>query len=78
MKTFVWLDLNESVFVCVGQRLTWRHRLPSHTLSLLHRRHTAHASSLSLSILLAFSDIIAAGLQKLLQEYGNCLYLCMP
>ena len=59
MKTSVWLDLNECVFVCVGRRLTWRRRL-----SLLHRRHTAHASSLSLSILLAFSDFIAAGLQK--------------
>ena len=59
--------------MCVGRRLTWRRRL-----SLLHRRHTAHASSLSLSILLAFSDFIAAGLQKTLQENGNCFYLCMP
>jgi len=73
MKTFVCLDLNECVFVCVGRRLTWRHRL-----SHLHRRHTAHASSLSLSIFLAFSDFIAAGLQKLCKKMVIVFYLCMP
>jgi len=56
--------------MCVGRRLTWRHRLLR-----LHRRHTAHASTLSLSILFFFSDFIAAGLQKTLQENSNCLCL---